>query len=864
MADHTRSIPLDDLSDLIECTRVQLLSVEFPDRTFGPDLRALRRTVDRRLRGPRALTAVVDDLRFDVRAGRGRLRITVPELGVGHDGTFWDVVDVYALAYEVERVDPVTVNVPAGIPLDHALHTLADAYDHWAAEEEPDLDVDDYTAEHRQWLDHRTGRRRTEAFPPGSPPYVDTDHASDLDTDEDDGTAAWWSQLRPAQWTEGLPHRPFDRPTAAPGTEVASDGPGVDDTGPDGDGAGEAAASDGDEYERYLAAYLAAQRTDRYRDFLVGLHALDDATLATRLPVEGPDVDEWRRSIRERSRAAPSVGPAEFTSDVVAHHTTRMAARDEAVVALQVWLGDLDEDGRSRLTARLAQHLEEEQLPVGDPGALLARAVDTVLAGPPWPGAWDPGTSVARWVGWLLLLAVDLLGGDVEGLAPDRRGIVPPRHGIELPVAGPPHVLVGRKDGVLRTHPVRKGFLVRTGPAGTGKTSTARATHLAWEGPSVTFTIRAEELTPQYVSLLLEKGPVHLLNATDQRVVLHPDVQQVRWSPLQLVHDWDSAVFAAHVLLSAVSKSDLTDGAFWDHLARCALGPLLFAAAQHPDRYSMRHIAMWTTAFDQHEAEVMGLLARAGCEAAAVGWAGVLRQDPRTKSSIFATAQTAISSYWFDHVNAICERPTFDAAEFLASNGTVLVLADSLKADLTSALYTTFLDHLITERKLAASDPQHPGHHRFLFVDVDEAANVVRLPSLASLCTTAGGFGIAGSIVLHDHSQAVHRWGVLAPLFINAAGMRIVYPGTAPSEICRCAGELAPTDPIDPEEILVSGSLAEPPERMGQVRDWDDPTFVAAARRAMVLQDPRNHLWGRPRPAAPRTVVEPPPFEEPF
>lgn len=237
----------------------------------------------------------------------------------------------------------------------------------------------------------------------------------------------------------------------------------------------------------------------------------------------------------------------------------------------------------------------------------------------------------------------------------------------------------------------------------------------------------------------------------------------LRWSPVRGCEDPLTAMIRATGLASAtgLSAGGVESGGFWEGKTRTALQALLHAAAL--DHRSPGELFSWTLS-PSAAADAVAILSSHA--SAAPGWSesleSMIHADPRTRDSIWMGVSLALSCLSDPRVlEAVSPRPgeEFDPAEFLASNGTLYLLATGAGAGASWPLVAAFIEDLVeTARHLAASsrgarlDPP-------LLLALDEIGNLSPLPSLPVLMAEGGGTGITTMPILQSLSQARDKWG---------------------------------------------------------------------------------------------------------
>lgn len=554
---------------------------------------------------------------------------------------------------------------------------------------------------------------------------------------------------------------------------------------------------------------------------------------------------------------------SDYVRALLAQLAARRRRRDISWRRLREFAAGLDESTLGRLAIRVTGHLEETEAPTDDVARLLEETLAAIARGPARVGGWDCGESDVERIGTIVLLAARLhrheLIDTIEWAFDRIRG----REGMNI---GP----LGRlRNGRTVSSSPRSGMTVFIGPPGSGKTTTLETVMMAWNGPLITTTTRASDWDPGAISVLLEKGPVWMFDATGIAPVPHPAVRRVRWSPLTSVRDWDSARRAAYTIAHTVSMSGVTDGGFWETSSYMLIACLLFAAARSD--HAMSDVVRWAKDYRNHSTDIQRILNRAADgEDARSQYDSFLRMDDRTLSSVLATVYAALDPFGSTTVQAATTDPNFRMGrDLLHVDGSVIMYADGEETTHTAALYTLFIDEAIRVRKTLANQDWF-GHH--LLLGLDEVANITPLPSLPGLLTHGPGSGINGVLCFQDIQQASARWRGMGDVFLGSAGHRVVFPGTTspylhdwilslvgapaaqkrsigftgvPAPAPEAAGDALVQRPdivgLARDQIIVVDPLARV-TRAKQVRSFEDPLATAAAIEAAARHDPRNFV----------------------
>lgn len=214
-----------------------------------------------------------------------------------------------------------------------------------------------------------------------------------------------------------------------------------------------------------------------------------------------------------------------------------------------------------------------------------------------------------------------------QGFTPARRlGMKPPRRGD-------------------------RGALALVGPSRSGKTTAVVAGILEWDGPALLSSVKADLLatTHGWRSTL---GEARVYDPTSTSI---PEGTSAFWSPLQQSGTIVGAQRAARALCDAAPRGGVEGGMdFWLAQAEILLSSLLFVA--HHSHLDMGTVCQWVLTQDRPGALGIGEVRQAtnvllrsnsravsdGAAEISKGLTSVWEMEDRTRSSIYATAQTVV------------------------------------------------------------------------------------------------------------------------------------------------------------------------------------------------------------------------------
>jgi type IV secretion system protein VirD4 len=268
-------------------------------------------------------------------------------------------------------------------------------------------------------------------------------------------------------------------------------------------------------------------------------------------------------------------------------------------------------------------------------------------------------------------------------------------------------------------------------------------------------------------------GKVWVFDPSGQEV-LPKGAQQLRWSPVRVSRWWDHAVAIASGMVSAAKPNPRGDAEYWNERAAALLATLLHAAAI--SGRTIVDVRTWVLRQELNRAAVA--LERNGDPLATDVIEGIAKSTDRARTSIFSTAASVLSAYNSGAALRNCERPNFDAAEFVDSCETVYITAPGHLQSQLAPLVVGLLDEIrqaAYARTRAWRDPE------FRPVPVvwalDEVANIAPLATLPAIVSEGGGQGLQVIACFQDLSQARARWGPAADGFLSLFGTKMVFGG---------------------------------------------------------------------------------------
>ncbi|WP_199034679.1 type IV secretory system conjugative DNA transfer family protein [Glycomyces salinus] len=322
------------------------------------------------------------------------------------------------------------------------------------------------------------------------------------------------------------------------------------------------------------------------------------------------------------------------------------------------------------------------------------------------------------------------------------------------------HVAVdlGKAAGVGRrlAADIENSVLVLAAPR-QGKTSQVVIPWLAhWQGPALATSVRPDIVEATY-TFRENIGPVAVLDVSD---TVWPEA--LKWSPVVGCEDYDKARRRAKVMVTVgrLETADSTNAGFFQANATNLLAGWLHAAAL--GGRGLDDVAAWALDETNMQAAVI-LEAHPGTAPGVEGnLDGLYNLAPETRSSLFATVQTALAPMLSTRARAVfspSRSEHFDIETFLRKSGTVFLLVPQTKASELAPLISAFVDE-VTETATALATENDSGRlDPPLGMFLDEVANIAPLERLPDLMSYSAGSGIFITAILQELAQARARWG---------------------------------------------------------------------------------------------------------
>lgn len=325
-----------------------------------------------------------------------------------------------------------------------------------------------------------------------------------------------------------------------------------------------------------------------------------------------------------------------------------------------------------------------------------------------------------------------------------------------------------------------RGAVLLFGPSQSGKTTRLIESVNAWDGPAVVSSVKTD----------LMRATLERRRAIGEVKVFDPigisGMPCATWSPLRVAKSLPGALAAAQLLARAGGDDGPSDR-FWRGQAEQLIAAMLWVAA-NTKGHSMRNVVRWVVEMDRPDGEDTGtlsplvrLLTDDEDESIALaakqvrGWLhGQWSTDPRTTSSVYATARNAVWPWTDPGLAASAEGCEITLDWLCASSNTLYLCAPLGDESRVGVVFAAVLHDLIAQaferynRQGASIDP------RFLVV-LDEAANTP-LPKLPQWAATITGAGIQLVTVWQSKAQLDQAYGKDADNVLTNHRTKLIFP----------------------------------------------------------------------------------------
>ena len=293
-----------------------------------------------------------------------------------------------------------------------------------------------------------------------------------------------------------------------------------------------------------------------------------------------------------------------------------------------------------------------------------------------------------------------------------------------------------------------RGAVALIGPSRSGKTTAAVGGILDWHGPAVLSSVKADLLATTY-TWRAGRGEVLVYDPTRTT-----GMATASWTPLREAGSIIGAQRAARSLCDAAPRGDNVEGGldFWLTQAEILLSGLLWVAANKG--LDMAAVCEWVMVQDSPSEASKGQVktfvdelisdddedVRDGAAQAARSLLSVWRMEERTRSSVYATAQSVVWPWADPGVAAASKGIGVNLDWLLESERTVYLCAPIEDQQRLSPAFGGLLNDIIRQVYLKVARTNRPLDPPLLVV-VDEAGNTP-LRALPEYASTLAGLGV--------------------------------------------------------------------------------------------------------------------------
>lgn len=322
--------------------------------------------------------------------------------------------------------------------------------------------------------------------------------------------------------------------------------------------------------------------------------------------------------------------------------------------------------------------------------------------------------------------------------------------------AGPgKRFMVGQMAGKKVWTEVGRSKLVLA-PSGQGKTPRIVVPDvLLHTGPAVVVSVKSDVMA-------LTQTQRRTVGATMVFNPAHPNTS-VRWSPLEMVTDWSSALRAASYFTST-SSANKDQQQFWVQNAEDFMAPLLLAAALSGG--TMMQVSEWVYTISESAQSIMNELTAHGFDDARNRLAALLSTVAETRDGVLTTARTIMKAWNHPDVAACVSVRSGEVGanilhipDLIHSTDTLYLVSAASEQKLFAPIFETLVNAVYREVEIAyEAAGGHPITPRLALV-IDEAANVAPVRRLAEIASAGAGQGVLLETVWQDEGQIIESYG---------------------------------------------------------------------------------------------------------
>ena len=372
--------------------------------------------------------------------------------------------------------------------------------------------------------------------------------------------------------------------------------------------------------------------------------------------------------------------------------------------------------------------------------------------------------------------------------------------------------------GKLRYSNPERPVLV-LGPSRSGKSSAFIIPSIFSNlGPVVSLSTKSDifKITAKSRGLV---GKVWIFDPTDSVDISEFNdlpIKKIRWSPLDAVVDWESALRVSNLMVASAMTVSNLEASHWNERAEALIGPLIYAAflSKRPIKDVVlsiltRDISWAAESIDKFDSDSM----------AKYVLAGILTTEDRELSGIFSTAASLLKVYKSSKVLSSSVDTNFYPAEFIRSTDTLYIPASGAEQSRLAPLIVTLLDSIKAEGyKYFNEIDSIPGklnlnNERLLFA-LDELGQSAKIPFLSGLVAEGGGQGITTIACFQDLSQAVAKYGTIAEGFLTLFPTKAIFAGVSDKKTVEAISTLAGEKEVEKFSLNFNSRNLKPRDKL--------------------------------------------------
>jgi type IV secretion system protein VirD4 len=373
------------------------------------------------------------------------------------------------------------------------------------------------------------------------------------------------------------------------------------------------------------------------------------------------------------------------------------------------------------------------------------------------------------------------------------------------------------------------GAVALIGPSRSGKTVAAVAGILEWEGPAVLSSVKTD-LLASTLGWRARQGEVRIYDPLG----LTPYTGS-GWSPLAQAHTLTGARRQARNLLEAINDDGTDNLGMWKNLAEYLMAGLFWVAANAA--HDMGDVLEWVLTQDRPRpnarSEVDPLLQaligsadrRVAAEAPiAVNYlVSTWEQDERPRSSVYITAQAALSAFSDPAISAAATTSEIDVDWLLSGNNTVYLCSPLKDQARLAPAFGGLLNDLMGQIYARASLAPDGRLERPTLVVLDEAGNQ-RLDQLPEMASTVAGLGVQLVTVWQSIAQISRAYGRGAGIVLTNHLSKLFYAGLSDQDSLEYVAKVVGEEEVESRDLsgewssLIRPNVMERTNRVGLVQ----------------------------------------------